>query len=123
VILPPLPFRFAGALSGQAFADEDGDGWLRRGESGVSGVTINLTGPTSASAVTDAQGRFSLPNLPNGSYTVTVTPPAGYAAVPPQTITLNNGGALSWRCGRWANSPARCMRIGMGTAVAGPTNR
>jgi hypothetical protein len=48
VILPPLPFRFGGALSGQAFSDEDGDGWLRRGESGVAGVTISLTGPTSA---------------------------------------------------------------------------
>lgn len=94
VTLPPLPFRFAGALSGQLFADEDGDGWQRRGESGVSGVTINLSGAASASVVTDAHGRFSLPNLPNGNYTVAVTPPAGYAAVPPQTLTLNNGGAL-----------------------------
>lgn len=94
VTLPPLPFRFAGALSGQVFADEDGDGWLRRGESGVSGVTINLSGAASASAVADGHGRFSLPNLPNGNYTVAVTPPAGYAAVPPQTLTLNNGGAL-----------------------------
>jgi hypothetical protein len=91
----PLAFRFAGALSGQAFADEDGDGWLRRDESGVSGVTINLTGAALASAVTDAHGRFSLPNLPDGSYTVSITPPAGYATVSPQTITLNNGGAFS----------------------------
>lgn len=95
VTLPPLPFRFAGALSGQAFADEDGDGWLRRGESGVPGVTISLAGPSAANVVTDGHGRFSLPNLPNGSYTVNVTPPTGYAAVSPQTITLNNGGALS----------------------------
>jgi len=95
VTLPPLAFRFAGALSGQLFADEDGDGWLRRGESGVVGVTISLSGPTSAGAVTDAFGRFGLPNLPDGNYTVNVTPPAGYAAVPSQTITLNNGGALS----------------------------
>ncbi|MBX3055818.1 MAG: carboxypeptidase regulatory-like domain-containing protein [Anaerolineae bacterium] len=94
VTLPPLPFRFAGALRGQVFADEDGDGWLRRGESGVPGVTISLTGPSAASVVTDAQGRFSLPNLPNGNYTATITPPAGYAAAPPQTLTLNNGGAL-----------------------------
>ncbi|MBE7529392.1 MAG: carboxypeptidase regulatory-like domain-containing protein [Ardenticatenaceae bacterium] len=93
--LPPLPFRFSGALRGQVFADEDGDGWLRRGEGGVPGVAISLTGPAAANAVTDAQGRFSLPNLPNGSYTVNVTPPAGYAAVSPQPITLNNGGAFS----------------------------
>lgn len=95
VTLPPLAFRFAGALRGQVFSDEDGDNWLRHGEAGVVGVTLNLSGPASASAVTDAQGRFSLPNLPNGSYTVNVTPPAGYAAVSPQTITLNNGGAFS----------------------------
>lgn len=95
VTLPPLPFRFAGALRGQVFADADGDGWLRRGESGVPGVTISLTGPAAANAVTDARGRFSLPNLPNGSYTVNVTPPTGYAAVSPQTITLDNGGAFS----------------------------
>lgn len=95
VTLPPLPFRFGGALSGQAFVDEDGDGWLRRSESGISGVTITLSGAASASAVTDAHGRFSLPNLPDGNYTATVTPPLGYAAVPAQTITLNNGGAIS----------------------------
>jgi hypothetical protein len=99
VTLPPLPFRFLGALSGQLFADEDGDGWLRvelpGGESGVAGVTISLSGAAAASAVTDALGRFSLPNLPDGNYTVTVTPPAGYAAVSQQTITLSNGGALS----------------------------
>ncbi|MBK7916568.1 MAG: hypothetical protein IPJ94_09940 [Chloroflexi bacterium] len=95
VILPPLAFRFGGALSGQAFSDEDGDGWLRRGESGISGVAISLSGPTSADVVTDAQGRFSLPNLPNGNYTANVTPPVGYAVMPSQTITLENGGAIS----------------------------
>jgi hypothetical protein len=94
VVLPPLAFRFVGALRGQVFADEDGDGWLRRGETGVSDVIINLTGATSASAVTDAQGQFNLPNLPDGDYTVSLTPPAGYAPVSPQTLTLNNGGAL-----------------------------
>jgi hypothetical protein len=95
VRLPPLAFRFAGALHGQVFGDDDGDGWLRRGESGAPGATISLAGPTQATAGTDQQGRFSLPNLPDGNYTVSVTPPAGYAAVPQQTIVLNNGGALT----------------------------
>jgi hypothetical protein len=95
VTLPPLAFRFAGALHGQVFSDEDGDGWLRRGESGVSSVTVSLSGAASANAMTDAHGRFSLPNLPNGSYIANVTPPAGYAAVSPQAIMLYNGGAFS----------------------------
>ncbi|PDW00611.1 SdrD B-like domain-containing protein [Candidatus Chloroploca asiatica] len=93
--LPPLPFRFAGGLQGQVFADEDGDTWLREGEVGVAGVMLALTGPTTATVVSDAQGRFSLPTLPDGTYTVTVTPPAAYAAVPPQTLTLEDGGGLS----------------------------
>jgi hypothetical protein len=93
--LPPLAFRFGGMLSGQVFRDEDGDGWLRVGEAGVPGVTVSLTGPTPASVVTDRQGRFQLPNLPSGTYSVTVTPPAGYAAAPVQSIVISNGGALS----------------------------
>jgi hypothetical protein len=57
--LPPLAFRFAGALRGQVFADEDGDGWLRRGgKAACPGVAVSLSGPTSADAVTDARGRF-----------------------------------------------------------------
>jgi PKD repeat protein len=95
VTLPPLAFRFAGALRGQVFADEDGDGWLRRGETGVAGVAVSLNGPTSANAVTDARGRFILPNLPNGSYTVNVTPTMGYAPPPQQTVALNDGGAIA----------------------------
>jgi len=95
VTLSPLAFRFAGALFGQVFADEDGDGWLGRGENGVSGVAVNLSGPASANAVTDAHGRFSLPNLPDGSYTATITSPAGYAPAASQALTLTNGGALA----------------------------
>ncbi|MFO7633070.1 MAG: SdrD B-like domain-containing protein, partial [Caldilinea sp.] len=94
VTLPPLAFRFAGALRVQVFADEDGDGWLRRGETGVPGVAIALTGAAVATAVTDAQGRFSLPDLPDGKYTVSITSPAGYAVAPQQTITLTDGGTL-----------------------------
>lgn len=95
VTLSPLAFRFTGALRGQVFADEDGDGWLRSGEKGALGAVISLIGPASASAVTDGRGRFSLPNLVDGVYTVSVTPPAGYAATAPQTITLNDGGTVS----------------------------
>ncbi|HMP43104.1 MAG TPA: SdrD B-like domain-containing protein, partial [Roseiflexaceae bacterium] len=95
VALPPLAFRFSGALYGQIFRDEDGDGWLRQGESSVSGVTVNLSGPVAAQAITDRQGRLRLPNLPNGSYTVSITPPNGYAAVAPRVVTLSNGGAIS----------------------------
>jgi hypothetical protein len=95
VALPALAFRFAGVFTGQAFSDEDGDGRQGSGETGIPGVTVNLAGPLQISTTTDSMGRFSLPGLPDGSYTVTVNPPAGYAAVASQTIVLTDGGALS----------------------------
>jgi len=93
--LPPLAFRFAGVLAGQAFSDEDGDGRQGAHEKGLPGVGISLSGLAQASATTGSDGRFSLPALPDGEYTLSVTPPAGYAAVPAQTIALSDGGGIS----------------------------
>jgi hypothetical protein len=95
VTLPPLAFRFSGQLSGQAFSDADGDGRQGLHEAGVHGVSLSLSGPAQASAITGKDGRIVLPNLPDGTYTVSVTPPAGYASVPLQSITLSNGGVFS----------------------------
>ena len=95
VSLPPLAFRFAGALMGQAFSDEDGDGRMAGDEPGLPGAVINLTGAAQATVTTDNSGRFALPGLPDGSYTLNVIPPDGYADVPTRTITLNDGGAVS----------------------------
>jgi hypothetical protein len=95
VTLLPIAFRFSGALAGQAFSDEDGDGHFSANEAGVPGISISLTGPAQASATTGRDGRFSLPNLPDGSYTLTVTPPAGYASLPSQTLTISNGGMIN----------------------------
>jgi hypothetical protein len=36
-----------------------------------AGVAMLLTGPTGATATTDASGNYSFPSLPNGTYTVT----------------------------------------------------
>ena len=95
VSLPPLAFRFAGALMGQAFSDEDGDGRMAGDEPGLPGAVIDLTGAAQATVTTDNSGRFALPGLPDGSYTLNVIPPDGYADVPTRTITLNDGGAVS----------------------------
>jgi hypothetical protein len=95
VTLPPLAFRFTGVLVGQVFSDEDGDGRFSANESGVPGVGIALTGAAQENATSDALGRFALANLPGGAYMVTVTPPAGYSAVPPFNLTLSDGGSFS----------------------------
>jgi hypothetical protein len=45
----------------------------------VENVTVTVRGATFArEAVTDAQGRYQVPNLPTGEVTVSVVPPAGF---------------------------------------------
>lgn len=57
---------------------------------GLAGVSLTLTGPTSTSSATDANGNFSIPQLPNGSFTITPAL-ANYAFTPPLiTFTINN---------------------------------
>lgn len=54
-----------------------------------SGVTIALTGDASGSVVTDSSGNYSIGNLANGTYTVTLSK-SGYTFTPPsQTIKIN----------------------------------
>jgi hypothetical protein len=56
-------------------------------------VTITLDGPVVTTTVTAVNGRFTLPNLPDGDYTVSADLPDGYTAgdVP---VTVNDGFAL-----------------------------
>jgi Domain of unknown function (DUF4082)/Bacterial Ig domain len=56
---------------------------------GTSGITVSLTGTTSATVATDSGGNFSFPAVPNGPYTVTPTG-SGFAISPTsQNITVN----------------------------------
>jgi hypothetical protein len=56
---------------------------------GSGGITVSLTGTTSATVATDAGGNFSFPAVPNGSYTVTPTG-SGFAISPTsQGVTVN----------------------------------
>jgi hypothetical protein len=94
VTLPAIPLRPAGLTIVQAFVDLDGDGVQDAGEAGVGGVSATLSGATVASGTTTANGRLHFANLPDGSYTVTAVAPSGYAAIPPRSITLAQGGAV-----------------------------
>lgn len=91
--LPPIALRPAGLTMVQAFVDLDGDGVQDVGEAGVGGVSLTLSGAAVISGTTTANGRFHFANLPDGTYTLTAVPPAGYAPIPAQTITLAQGGA------------------------------
>ena len=46
-------------------------GTITSGGSGLSGVTVRLTGAASASTATDSNGAYSFTNLANGAYTIT----------------------------------------------------
>jgi len=74
-LAPPPTYSISGTVSGAIAA----------------GVTVNLTGVSSATVTTDASGNYSFSNLSNGSYTVTPSH-AGYVFTPAnQSVTVSNG--------------------------------
>jgi large repetitive protein len=75
--------RFS-SLAGTVFRDDDNDGVQDAGETGISGVTVTLTGTDAAgnavtrTATTNASGNYVFDNLLSGTYTVTETQPAAF---------------------------------------------
>lgn len=55
--------NFAGGSVAQAFAIS--------GNVGIAGATVAYTGTSSGSVISDALGNYTIPNLANGSYTIT----------------------------------------------------
>ncbi len=94
VTLPAIPLRPTGLTIVQAFIDLDGDGVQDEGEAGVGGVAVTLTGLAAHPATTAPNGRAMFAGLPDGSYTVSATPPAGFMAVEEQSISLAQGGVV-----------------------------
>ncbi len=66
------------AVYGQVWRDYDGDGVKEAGETGISGVTVELQngtctpGSTCPTATTDASGNYFFSNLVAGTYTIVV---------------------------------------------------
>jgi hypothetical protein len=67
-------------------------GWNGSGVPGVT-VTAALQGGGTLTTVTGADGAYSFPRLPGGSYTVTMTTPDGYVATTPVNLTRTVAGA------------------------------
>ncbi len=73
-----------GSLSGVVYFDANNNGSKDSGETGISGVTVTLTGTSPYGTVatqtttTAADGSYSFTNLRPGTYTVTESQPSGY---------------------------------------------
>ncbi|KYC39903.1 hypothetical protein WA1_28455 [Scytonema hofmannii PCC 7110] len=94
-----------GSIGDTVFIDTNRNNAQDPGERGISGATVTLTSPgpdgqsgtpddINRSATTDENGRYLFPNLPVGTYRVTVSDrPADFTPtlVPPETVTLAAG--------------------------------
>ncbi len=72
------------SISGTVVIDTNGNGSADTGETGIGGVTIDLTGitvdgaPISEDTTTAADGTYAFGDLLAGTYTITETQPTGY---------------------------------------------
>src|SRR5262249_61705301 len=77
---PPPP----ASLSGYVYVDLNENGIRDAGETGISGVTVTLTGvndlgqPVSRTLTTDADGLYNFTGLRPGTYALRETQPPGY---------------------------------------------
>ncbi len=73
------------SLSGYVYVDANNDGIKESGESGISGVSVTLTGtndqgnPVTQMVTTLSDGSYSFTNLRPGTYSLTETQPSAYA--------------------------------------------
>lgn len=93
----PALAQSTGNVSGIVYSDANGNGVREAGENGVQGVQLTISGATSQTVTTAADGSFSV-DLAPGTYTVEVTlVPAGFFPIEDGSsqVTVNAGGSVS----------------------------
>ncbi len=76
------------------------------------GVTISVSGPATASAITDGVGRYTIRGLSGGSYTVTPSKP-GYTFSPASTDVTVSGGSTTGQDFRICSADHWCWEYPM----------
>lgn len=74
-----------GGISGTVFFDMSYDGVRDADEAGLESWTVMLSGPVTATTVTDAAGNYSFTGLPAGTYTVCEAQRFGWIQTAPQS--------------------------------------
>ncbi len=77
-----------GTITGTVYEDRNASGTFDAGDTTLSGVSISISGASSASTTSNGSGAFTFSSVPNGSYTITETLPSGY-------ILTTGSGSLS----------------------------
>ncbi len=92
-------------------------GTITAGGVALSGATITLSGASSATVVTDANGNYTFTGLANGSYTITPSE-AGYTFTA-QQVAVSGGNAVQDINGTLSTVPAEMVLIPAGSFQMG----
>jgi uncharacterized repeat protein (TIGR01451 family) len=111
-----------GSIGDFIWADTDGDGVQDVGEPGVGGVTVRLLdalGTEVATTTSAADGSYRFGDLPIGTYTVVVVPPAGQSLTRPGQGDAATGSDPDWVTGRTAPVDVTAAQLDVTTVDAG----
>jgi protocatechuate 3,4-dioxygenase beta subunit len=86
-----------GTISGLAWVDKNGNGQRDTGESGLGGVVVQISGPTTRSITTTADGSYLFTAVVPGTYLVQVSPVISMVNTTPdnQWVIVGSGGSAS----------------------------
>jgi len=101
LVVPGLLNIPTNTIAGVAFNDLNGNGKMDAGDPGISSRTIyidlNNSGTLQSNdptATTDANGNFTLPDLPDGTYTIREVLPAGWVGTTAAPLVTVKGGQV-----------------------------